>query len=155
MEFSIEIIETLDVAPVLYSFPSTISKGVTSKIRLEVYNAKSDSISGVLVTPVTDVEISPSQYFIGSMDADDVFSASFDVHTDDLDIGSEHSIDFMVSFKQGNNYYETPSVSSSFKVVKPVESGDGGMSLIILTVFVIIIIGLFLFYRLKKRRIVK
>ena len=155
LDLSVEVIETLDVAPVLYSFPSTISKGTSSKVRLEVYNAKSDSISGVLVTPVSEVTVSPSQYFIGSMDADDVFSASFDVITDDLDIGSEYSINFKVSFKQGDNYYETPAVSSSFKVIKPVESGGGEMNLIFITIFIIIIIGLFLFYRLKKRKTVR
>ena len=56
--FPIEVIETLDVAPVLYSIPSTIGQGSTSKVRLEVYNAKTESISGVIVTPVTDVIIS-------------------------------------------------------------------------------------------------
>jgi len=156
LEIPIEIIETLDVAPVLYSIPSTIGKGSTSKVRLEVYNAKTESISGVIVTPVTDVILSPSQYFIGSMDADDVFSASFNIHTENLEIGSEQTINFKVLFKQGDNYYETPMVSSSFKVVQPTENNSGGsLSQTALIIFIIIIIVIFLFYRWKKRRIPK
>jgi len=152
----IEVVETLDVAPVLYSSSSTIGKGSSSKIRLEVYNAKTESISGVIVTPITDVKISPTQYFIGSMDADDVFSASFNVYTSDLEIGSEHDIDFKVSFKQGDNYYETPAVGSSFKVVKPTAQSDGGgISLIAILFFVIIVVALYLFYRWKKRRSIR
>jgi len=152
----IEVVETLDVAPVLYSSSSTIRKGSSSKIRLEVYNAKTESISGVIVTPITDVKISPTQYFIGSMDADDVFSASFNVYTSDLEIGSEYNVDFKVSFKQGDNYYETPTVSSSFKVVKPTaQSNAGGISLIAVLFFVIIVVALYLFYRWKKRRSIR
>ncbi|MCK4347920.1 MAG: hypothetical protein KAW47_04815, partial [Thermoplasmatales archaeon] len=80
----IEIIETLDVAPVLYSVPSTIEKGKSTRISLEVFNAKTESITGVIVTPITDATVIPSQYFIGAMDPDDVFSASFDLYADDI-----------------------------------------------------------------------
>jgi len=150
--FSIEVIETLDVAPVLYSIPSTIGRGRAARVRIEVYNAKTDSISGVIVTPISDVIITPSQYFIGSMDADDVFSASFDIYTHNLDIGSEYTIDFKVSFKQGDEYYETPSVSTSFEIVTPSTSGEGGVSLITISFFVVIAVALFLLYKWRKRR---
>ena len=153
LDISIEVVETHDVAPVLYYVPSTIGKGKSSRIRLEVYNAKTESISGVIVTPITDVKISPSQYFIGSMDPDDVFSASFDVYTDELEIGSNYTIDFKVSFKQGDNYYETPVVSSSFKVIKA-EEGDGIQTIIYISIpIVILILIYFVIYVRKKRRI--
>ncbi|RLI65182.1 MAG: hypothetical protein DRO67_03040, partial [Candidatus Asgardarchaeum californiense] len=82
---SIDVIESLDVAPIIYDIPSSIEKGSSTKIRLEVYNAKTESITGVIVTPVTNATVVPSQYFIGSMDPDDVFSASFDIYTDNLE----------------------------------------------------------------------
>ena len=119
-DIPIEIIEALDVAPIFTNIPSTIKKGKSARIGLEVYNAKTESITGVIITPITDATVIPSQYFIGAMDPDDVFSASFDIYSDILDYGN-HTIKFKVSFKQGNEYYETPSISHSFKVV----SGEG------------------------------
>ena len=167
-EFSIEVIETLDVAPVFTSILSSIKKGSSARISLEVYNAKIESITGVIVTPVTNATIVPSQYFIGSMDPDDVFSASFNLYTDKLDYGN-HTISFKVSFKQGNDYYETPTITNSFSVVEeegvsyqpsasadeasPVGPSEGfiGTCLMFISVIIIIIV-VFLIWRWKKRR---
>jgi hypothetical protein len=150
-----EIIETLDVAPVLYSVPSTVEKGKSTRISLEVFNAKTESITGVIVTPITDATVVPSQYFIGAMDPDDVFSASFDLYVDNIDYGN-YTVEFKVSFKQGNNYYETPVVSSSFKVVAAEQnSGDGGLSITIGITAAVIIVALVLLFVFKKRRNVK
>ncbi len=114
---TIEIIDTLDVGSVFTSLPRSIKKGESSRITLEVYNAKTEYITGVMVTPISDTIILPSQYFIGSMDPDDVFSASFDIYTDNLDYGN-NTIEFEVSFKQGNEYYKTPTLSTTFSVGK-------------------------------------
>jgi hypothetical protein len=148
----IEVIETLDVAPVIYSVPSSVGKGQKGRARLEVYNAKTESISGVIVTPVTNVKVTPSQYFIGAMDPDDVFSASFEIDTNNLDIGENYSIDFKVSFKQGDNYYETPSVSSTFSVVEACEKTSNNLGLTIALVIVILILVLILYFNWRKRR---
>lgn len=150
----IEIVETLDVAPVFYSIPSSIEKGKSTRIRLEVFNAKTSGITGVIVTPITDAKMSPSQYFIGAMDSDDVFSASFDMYTDGLEIGN-YTIGFKVSFKQGEDYYETPTVSSSFEIVAATEnSGDNNLGTIVGGIFILVIaLALFLIWR--KRRIIK
>jgi hypothetical protein len=149
-----EIVETLDVAPVFYSIPSSIEKGKSIRIRLEVFNAKTSGITGVIVTPITDAEMSPSQYFIGAMDADDVFSASFDMYTDGLEIGN-YTIGFKVSFKQGEDYYETPTVSSSFEIVAATkDSGDGNLGVVIGGTC-ILVVALVLFLIWRKRRIIK
>ena len=152
LDIPIEIIDTLDVAPVLYSIPSSIGKGESTRIRLEVFNAKTSEITGVIITPITKAGISPSQYFIGSMDPDDVFSASFDLSTENLNLGN-YTIGFKVSFKQGENYYETPAVSSSFSVVEAAKGGgDSNLGITIGGVLGITIVALFLFFMWKKRR---
>lgn len=116
----ITVIDALDVAPIITNFPISITKGGSSRISIEVYNAKTEEITGVLVTPICNATVIPSQYFIGSMDSDDVFSTSFDIYTDTVGYGT-HIIGFIVSFKQGNDYYETPVVNKAFNVV----SGPG------------------------------
>jgi hypothetical protein len=121
-------------------------------VNLEVYNAKTESISGVIVTPITEVQVSPSQYFIGSMGAGDVFSASFEISSGPLDYGN-YSLGFKVGFKQENDYYETSAISSTVSVVPQSEDGRTlspifPLGLIIFVVIIIIL--LYLFY--KKRR---
>ena len=158
-DIPIEIIEVLDVAPIFTDIPSSISKGRSARIGLEVYNAKTESITGVIITPITNATLIPSQYFIGAMYPDDVFSASFDIYTDMLDYGN-HTIKFKVSFKQGSEYYETPYISHIFKVV----SGDGDSEstgffgddiynvCIIVIPIVIVMLIIFIIWRWKKGR---
>ncbi len=168
----LSVIESLDIAPIITNFPYSITKGGSSRISVEVYNAKTETITGVLVTPICNATVIPSQYFIGSMDPDDVFSASFDIYADTVDYGVQN-IGFVVSFKQGNEYYETPSVSKSFTVVSgpgqsyqtssssTSSSGTNGFpqssSLItcltpIILIIVLIIVVVLLYLRWKKRR---
>jgi hypothetical protein len=169
----ITVIQTLDIAPIITNFPISIMKGGSSRINIEVYNAKTEKITGVLVTPISNATVIPSQYFIGSMDPDDVFSASFDIYTDTVDYGTQ-IIGFIVSFKQGNDYYETPMVSKTFSVVSgpgvtyQSSSGSNGQSsgsngafqtpslmtcvLSIVLVIVVLIVIVIFFMRYRKRR---
>lgn len=150
----IEVIETHDVSPVLYDMPDYILQHDSERITLEIYNAKSDTITGVTVIPVTEFTTSPTEYFIGSMDSDDVFSASFDVHSGDLDPGN-YSIGFKVAFKQGNNYFESPTISDQVAVAsnnRNTESMDAGFATAVIGFIVLLIV--ILFFILWKRRII-
>jgi len=169
----ITVIQALDVAPIITNFPISITKGGSSRISIEVYNAKTEKITGVLITPICDATVIPSQYFIGSMDPDDVFSASFDIYADTVDYGTQ-IIGFTVSFKQGNEYFETPLVSKSFTVVSgpgqsyqsssssaTSTSGSNGIPQTpglmtcltpIILIVVVIVVGVLLYIRWKKRR---
>ncbi|KYK20878.1 hypothetical protein AYK21_05420 [Thermoplasmatales archaeon SG8-52-2] len=150
--YSISVVETLDVAPILTSIPSSIEKGKSTRVSLEVYNAKTQSITGVIVTPITEAKVSPTQYFIGSMDPDDVFSASFDVSSEHLEYGN-YSLGFKVSFKQDNEYYETPIVTSTISIVPRTNSASEGSLLLVLgaVVIVILLFLIFGFYYNKRR----
>ena len=150
----IEVVETNDVSPVLYNMPESIYQQGSERITLEIYNAKSETITGVTVIPITEFSTSPTEYFIGSMDSDDVFSASFDVKTGNLEPGN-YTLGFKVAFKQGNNYFESQTISDQISVVKNNvgSSSDGGTTLIIIGFIIIVVI--ILFFVLWKRRIIK
>ena len=155
MTSTIEVVESLDVAPVLVSFPSKIEKGKSTRVSLEVYNAKTESITGVIVTPITEATVSPSQYFIGSMDPDDVFSASFDISPGTLPYGT-YNLGFKVTFKQDNEYFETPIISSNFSVIPATQRGrEGGLFVLIGAVIIAILVILFFVFYKKKRRTTK
>jgi hypothetical protein len=148
---TIEVVETSDVAPILYSIPTTIEKGKSTRISLEVFNAKTESITGVIVKPITEATIIPTQYYIGAMDSDDVFSATFDLYTDDIDYGN-YTVEFQVSYKQDNEIYETPTISSSFTVV-PTEDNNVNRGYILpVGIIASAIVSIVLFFKYKKRR---
>ena len=149
---SIEVSETADVSPVLYDIPNSLAHGSSERITLEVFNAKTETINGVIVIAITNLTVIPSEYFIGSMDPDDVFSASFDIQTDSNPVGN-YSIGFKVSFKQNNNYFESPSVSRTVQVVEagPVQQGDATVLYagVVIVVILLIIVG---YYIMQRRR---
>ncbi len=150
---STEVVDTLDVSAVMYTMPSVISRGESESIRLEVYNAKQTGITGVTVVPVTDdgSMVVPSEYFIGEMDADDVFSASFTLDATSASVGN-HTLGFKVIFKQGSDYYETPLKSYIYSVTNSVssESADLSTPLMIVGFLLIIVLG-FLFLRERRK----
>jgi hypothetical protein len=150
----VNVQSTLEVAPVLAGIPATVPQGTKARISLEVYNAKDEPVSGVLVIPVDTYGVYPSQYFIGTMDPDDVFSASFDIATTNMTTG-EHSIAFIVSYKQGTTYYQTPPVTASFSVSNALPTGgQGGILLSGAIIFILLILGVgvyFLWYRRRKK----
>ncbi len=148
----IEVIDTLDVAPVIINIPTSLQKGKTERVNLEVYNSKTESISGVIVTPITDALVSPSKYFIGSMDPDDVFSATFDISANSLEYG-EYNLGFKLTFKQDNDYYETPIINTNFQVVPMSQEKDGGGLFYLTGSIIIVALAIFLlFIFFKKRR---
>ncbi|MDG6218491.1 MAG: hypothetical protein QCI00_03520, partial [Candidatus Thermoplasmatota archaeon] len=151
----IEVIKTHDVSPVLYTIPSSIAQHDSKRITLEVYNAKSDIITGVTVIPVTNFSISPTEYFIGSMKSDDVFSASFDISSDELEPGN-YSIGFKVAFKQGNNYFESPTISKQVAVtLKGTENESIDTGFLIMMIGIILLIFIIVLFIFRKRRITK
>ena len=151
---TVSVVDTLDVAPIIYSMPSTIEVGEQKSIKLKLYNAKTEDIASVIVTPVSDARVTPSQYFIGAMDADDVYSVSFDVDTSGLRVNQTYAIGFSVSFKQDGTTYETPAVMSSFTIV-PNDGGSDELAMAVGVVLVMVIVGLYLFYRWRKKKRMK
>ncbi len=150
INLSLEVVKTADVSPVLYQMNDQLPQGSSERITLEVFNAKTESITGVIVIPVTNLTVSPSQYFIGSMDPDDVFSASFDISTKNKELGS-YPIGFKVSYKQDNDYFESPVISDTIEVTTAVETEDAGFPLVIVGFIVLIMVAIGLFFMMRKR----
>jgi hypothetical protein len=147
---TVDIAEIYDVAPIIYKFPSTIKVGEEKSIQLKIFNSKTEDISSVIVTPITDVRITPSKYFIGAMDADDIYSLSFNIDTTGLKTNNTYDVGFIVSFKQDGTAFETPMVVSSFSTVAN-NGDDTELMMGIGVILVVFIIGGFFFYRWKKQ----
>jgi len=151
-DFPITLSTFHEVYPILYTSPETIHKGETEEIRLKIYNAKNKEISAVRITPKTDAKVTPNEYFIGSMDADDLYAVTFEINADQLKENNTYPIEYEITFKQDANIYATTPVVTQFTVAS--SNGQNGteyiigFSILILLLFVIII---YYFYRKKRR----
>ncbi len=115
-------------------------------IVLDIANTRPNTIKSVNIFSVTEgVLFEPAQYFIGTMDSDEMFTVQFDIT---LDEGIEQ-IDFKAQFKNGNNWHESDiqtinvNNSKSLTIVKKdsnpllVFGIVGGMFAVIIIFFVV------------------
>ncbi len=140
-----------EVYPIIYSSPEKIEIGETKEIRLKIYNAKNEEITGVRITPITEAQIVPNEYFIGSMDADDLYAVTFDISAENLEVNKTYPIAYQITFKQDNNIYTNTPITSSI-IIEQAQSHNG-IELIVAGLFIVILVIFVLgFYVFKKKR---
>ena len=126
-----------------------INSEVSSKsdfIVLDIANVRPNTVKAVTIVPVTDnVEFQPAQYFIGTMDSDEMFTIQFDIEPED---GIEQ-MGVKAIFKNGNNWHESDIQTINVNNSKPLIVVDrdsnpwlvfgivGGLFAVIIIVFVV------------------
>lgn len=126
-----------------------INSEVSSKsdfIVLDIANVRPNTVKAVTIVPVTDnVEFQPAQYFIGTMDSDEMFTIQFDIEPED---GIEQ-MGVKAIFKNGNNWHESDIKTINVNNSKPLIVVDrdsnpwlvfgivGGLFAVIIIVFVV------------------
>jgi len=129
---------------------SDISKNA-DYIVLDIANVRPNTINAVTIVPATDnVEFQPAQYFIGTMDSDEMFTIQFDIDPED---GVEQ-IGVKALFKNGNNWHESDIQTINVNNSKPLIAVDKDSNPwlvfgIVGGLFAIIII---IFFVMRKRR---
>ena len=126
-----------------------INSEVSSKsdfIVLDIANVRPNTVKAVTIVPVTNnVEFQPAQYFIGTMDSDEMFTIQFDIEPED---GIEQ-MGVKAIFKNGNNWHESDIQIINVNNSKPLIVVDrdsnpwvvfgivGGLFAVIIIVFVV------------------
>ena len=120
-------------------------------IVLDIANVRPNNVKAVTIVPVTDnVEFQPAQYFIGTMDSDEMFTIQFDIEPED---GVEQ-IGVKAIFKNGNNWHESEIQTISVNNSNPLVVLDNDLNPwlvigIVGSLFAVIII---FFVVMRKRR---
>jgi hypothetical protein len=120
-------------------------------IVLDIANVRPNTVKAVTIVPVTDnVEFRPAQYFIGTMDSDEMFTIQFDIEPED---GVEQ-MGVKAIFKNGNNWHESEIQTINVNNSKPLIIVDKDSNLwlvfgIVGGLFAVIII---FFVVMRKRR---
>jgi hypothetical protein len=139
---------------ILVDTPEFVFQGGVARIDFDVANGMAKDIKAVSVVPaLSGTKILPSEYFIGDMEAGDVFSASFDLHTSDLDVG-EITIPFILLFNDVNTdkQYETKGYEVQLEVREPQESAVPTQALFGVLVVILVVVGVVVWVRAKRKR---
>jgi len=120
-------------------------------ISLDVANPRANSISAASIIPSgKGVVFSPEEYYIGSMDPDEVFTISFSLSSENpaASLKGPINLSFASRFKNGENWHSTKSYST---VYNPPPDPSGGSPVTFLGggALVLILVGGYLYHKKK------
>jgi hypothetical protein len=151
---SIMVKSSSDVKLILVNAPEFVYQGEVATLDFDVANGMTKDIKAVSVVPaISDLRIFPSEYFIGDMEVGDVFSASFDLHTTNLEIG-EIAIPFKLVFKDSetDRQYEISGYTVQVEVRQPQKSGLQPSMLGGALVGILVIVAVVFWVRTRRKR---
>ncbi|MDY6964679.1 MAG: hypothetical protein SVM80_01740 [Halobacteriota archaeon] len=148
---SLNVVDITDVKLVPMDLPKSVSKGEIVTLDFEVVNARPGRIVSVGVIPVTYNSVIPSERFIGTMESDDVFSASFDIDTEDLSPG-DNDIGFKVIFRDegSDRSYESRIYMVPITIIE--EEPEDPWPLSIVPLALLPFVGGYYVYKHRERR---
>ena len=113
-------VDSSEITVAVSDIPKLFPKNERSKIKISVANTRPNSVSGVTVIPKgDDISVTPSKFFIGTIESNELEIASFNVTPQTL---SEKEMEFEVVYKNGDNWHsETLSVPVSVTEEKKAE----------------------------------
>lgn len=96
-------------------------------IDLNVANPREDTLNAVTIVPTAPgIRFSPDQYYIGSMDPDEVFTISFGIDSAGASAPTARqthgltNVSFVSKFKNGDNWHQSPAYITGY--IPPIDS---------------------------------
>jgi len=121
------------------------------KVILNIANNRPNTLQAVTVIPSGNVTFEPAEYFIGTMEPDELFTVKFDLIS-----GNPDNVKFSLRFKNGNNWHESEERSVALDGSKDTRSESGTSSILIvigiLGAALVIIAGFFVYMRRRRAK---
>jgi len=128
--------------------PMTLKNGVAT-LEFDIVNTHPSTLTSVSIKPRAEgVEFSPMEYFIGSMDHDELFTVEFDAITESND-STPKNLTLIAQYRNGVNQHETFIGGLSLEMVSDKPDGGSGLAGIGI-LFAIFTISGIVIYRRKK-----
>lgn len=86
-------------------------------INLNIANPRANTVNAVTIIPsAPGVRFSPDQYYIGTMDPDEVFTISFGIDSDNLakQLNKPINLSFVAKFKNGDTWHESGVYTTTY-----------------------------------------
>jgi hypothetical protein len=119
-------------------------------ISLNVANPRGNTLNAVTIKPsASGIRFSPEEYYIGTMDPDEVFTINFGIDSD-RPINSPVKLNFTSIFKNGETWHQSDAYGTSY-IPPKTENGRNGILMPAGIVGAVVIIGAGAYlYRRKK-----
>jgi hypothetical protein len=118
-------------------------------INLNVANPRANTVNAVTIVPsAPGIRFSPDQYYIGTMDPDEVFTISFGIDSDNP-LNSPVNLSFVAKFKNGDTWHESGAYVTSYTPPKDNSGQNGYLLPAGAGALVLLAVGAYL-YRRKK-----
>jgi len=131
--------------------PMTLENGVAT-LEFDIVNTHPSTLTSVSIKPRAEgIEFSPMEYFIGSMDHDELFTVEFDAITVSDNISTPADLKLTAKYRNGYNQHETAIDELSLAILFVESNGGIGLMGIGLLMAILAISG-FLIYRRNKNK---
>ena len=128
--------------------PMTLKNGVAN-LEFDIVNTHPSTLTSVSIKPRAEgVEFSPMEYFIGSMDHDELFTVEFDAITESND-STTKNLTLIAQYKNGVNQHETFIDGLSLEMVSDKPKGGSGLAGIGILFAIFTISGIVIYRRRK------
>ena len=122
-------------------------------IDLNVANPRENTLNAVTIIPsAPGLRFSPDQYYIGSMDPDEVFTISFGIDSASPSARQMHgltNVSFVSKFKNGDNWHQSAAYVTSYS--PPIDSSRQNNYLMPAAGAAVLIIAVAGFYMYRRR----
>lgn len=125
----------------------------SSSFNLNVANPRENTLNAVTIVPSAEgIVFSPDEYYIGTMDPDEVFTISFGITGAGADqsISSPVNLSFVAKFKNGDNWHTSKSYVTKYTPPKQESSQSSYLLPAGLIAAVLIAAGAYLYRRRRK-----
>jgi hypothetical protein len=143
-----EILVKVDDTPVGLARAET----ATSTFNLNVANPRENTLNAVTIVPsAKGIVFSPDEYYIGTMDPDEVFTISFGIKSEDAakSITNPTNLSFAAKFKNGDNWHLSQAYVTTYTPPKDNSTQSSYLLPAIAAAVIVLIAGVYL-YRKRK-----
>ncbi len=123
-----------------------------SNFNLNVANPRENTINAVTIVPFAKgIVFSPDEYYIGTMDPDEVFTISFGIASEDAEkpLRDTINLSFIAKFKNGDNWHTSQAYVTTYASPKTANSQNSYLLPVGAAVVIVLIAGGYLYRRRK------
>lgn len=121
-----------------------------ASINLNVANPRENTLNAVTIVPSAEgMRFSPERYYIGTMDADEVFTINFGVDYSDPAARSARTVSFVAEFKNGDTWHESEPYITTYNPPQDNAQPNSNLLFLVIGALVLMAGGGYL-YRKKK-----
>ncbi len=123
-----------------------------SNFNLNVANPRENTLNAVTIMPsAKGIVFSPDEYYIGTMDPDEVFTISFGIASEDATktLSGPINLSFIAKFKNGDNWHNSQAYVTTYTPPKAANSQSSYLLPASAAIVIVLIAGGYLYRRRK------